>query len=121
MEFTDMIFVGTSGMSATVGGLGPNEGCQPVSTKADAQRIANGSLCVTSTAFDLTCGKCVSDARVQPNECSRPNCDDHTSTAMFGECSYSGSVSLQEELVAAAERIALPPPNCNDVGSVVGS
>ena len=106
--FREIIFVGSSGISPTIGGLDPATGCK---RQVDPDRLAIGSVCVTATAFDLTCGKCVSNAAAQPNECSRPNCDDHTSVAMFGECSYSGSLSLQLELAAAANRTLLPAQN----------
>ncbi|CUE71652.1 phosphorylase, putative [Bodo saltans] len=90
LQFLEIIFTGTSGFSPVLGGFEPTApgGCH---SQYLPTTVAIGSVCVTSTAYDGSCGECISnpyaDGNNLPNECSRPNCANHTSTSLFGKCS----------------------------------
>ena len=106
LVISNLIFVGTSGFSPVIGGFNPilPGGCSAVQ---NVSLVSLGSVCVTNAAFDQTCGMCVSDATEEANECKRPNCHNHSSVSLFGQCSYSGSSELQQTIMDANEGIKL--------------
>lgn len=107
-----VVFVGTSGFSPVVGGFEPlsQGGCNQLS--ASVERIAVGSICVSSDAFDLSCGTCVSNplsqAETLPNECFRPNCHGHLATSLFGNCVHRVNRSLADQIFSASTLVQLP-------------
>lgn len=111
IRFKTMIFVGTSGFSPVLGGFEPLApgGC---SAQTAPSSIAVGSVCVTAASIDGTCGECVSnpyaDREDLSNECSRPNCANHTATSLFGSCSETASNSLQAAIVDSNEGKPFP-------------
>jgi hypothetical protein len=111
LQFLEIIFVGTSGFSPVLGGFEPTApgGCHAQSRPTT---IAVGSVCVTSTAIDGSCGECISnpyaDGSDLPNECARPNCANHTSTSLFGTCSESFPNGLAASIVASNNGTTFP-------------
>lgn len=111
LQFLEIIFTGTSGFSPVLGGFEPTApgGCH---SQYLPTTVAIGSVCVTSTAYDGSCGECISnpyaDGNNLPNECSRPNCANHTSTSLFGKCSETLPNGLALSIVAANSGVTFP-------------
>lgn len=111
VTFTQMVFVGTSGMSPVVGGFDPivPGGCSEMNTPTT---VAVGSVCVASAALDMSCGMCISNPiggeNNLPNECSRPNCKNHTSESLFGPCSQSSPAQLANVITEVNRGFAFP-------------
>lgn len=113
-EFSQMIFVGTAGMSPFIGGFEPLKETNGCASQGDAESIALsiGSVCVTSVATDMECGTCVSNAastiHVPSSECSRPDCTQHTEAALFGPCDFNLNSSLADRIVSSNGNIVFP-------------
>lgn len=79
------------------------DGCAPRSP--DTQKVAVGSICVTSGAFLMESAQCTETRN--SNQCSRPNC--HGFDAFFGaKNSFLGDDTLARKIEAASEGKAFP-------------
>ncbi|ORC93741.1 uncharacterized protein TM35_000016180 [Trypanosoma theileri] len=107
-EALSIVYLGTAGISPTVGGWNPNVvgGCG-VLEKPNKNHL--GSVCVTNAALLQECGICYEET--VKSECSRPNCVRHNDTTFFGRCAYRHPTSLASMMREAMKGKEFPAPS----------
>mmetsp|Transcript_8826 Transcript_8826/g.29203 ORF Transcript_8826/g.29203 Transcript_8826/m.29203 type:complete len:478 (+) Transcript_8826:283-1716(+) len=107
----DVIFSGSSGSSPQVGGVLDPDNC----TEANGGEIMGiGDVCVTPFSVNFDCHKSTweSDSKDYPNICNLPGQEAGPDRAdLFGDCIYTGSVALADEILAASRKLKYLDPS----------
>ncbi|XP_024385844.1 uncharacterized protein [Physcomitrium patens] len=106
-RFKELIYVGTSGWSAAVGGILNPDNCEKANPTHKITRL--GDVCVTPMSMNWNCklADWIGQAKGYPDLCFSPEeINGPTAAYLYGDCIFdthtAGSLALADEILAAS-------------------